>query len=240
MPTRRRCARRPEPEATKRRGTTEWHFGNRRADGGQVFGGYAVQVASTQRLDPGATAGVAGRPHQLGKLGGVVPAAAASVARAATRASSLEGATPRMTAAAIAGRGAGPTPARRRQLGTKGESRALAKAIRSSIPLTCAWVHLRKYGPDLVVAMGIHGWGSRGRRFKSGRPDAGQRLVPIFAYRPFGFDGNAAVPIRDLSAGRNQVWTQPSGRASGHRHGDLDVGVPMSRPGRAASLRGAA
>jgi hypothetical protein len=32
-------------------------------------------------------------------------------------------------------------------------------------------VHLRKYGPDLVVGIGMYGWGSRGRRFKSGRPD---------------------------------------------------------------------
>jgi hypothetical protein len=73
--------------------------------------------------------------------------------------------------AAIAGRGAGPTPTRRRRLGTKWESRALARALHSSIPLTCARVHLRKYEPDLVVAIGMHGWGSRGRRFKSGRPD---------------------------------------------------------------------
>jgi hypothetical protein len=29
----------------------------------------------------------------------------------------------------------------------------------------------------------MHGWGSRGRRFKSGRPDAGQRLVPGFSYQ---------------------------------------------------------
>jgi hypothetical protein len=85
--------------------------------------------------------------------------------------SPLDGATPRMTAAAIAGRGAGPTPTRRRRPGTKWESRALARALHSSIPLTCARVHLRKYEPDLVVAIGMHGWGSRGRRFKSGRPD---------------------------------------------------------------------
>jgi hypothetical protein len=44
----------------------------RAQDGGQVFGGYAVrvQVDCTQRLIAGRTAGVAGRPHQLGKLRG--------------------------------------------------------------------------------------------------------------------------------------------------------------------------
>jgi hypothetical protein len=66
---------------------------------------------------------------------------------------------------------AAPTPAHRRRLGTKWEPRALARPVHSSIPLTCARVYLEKYGPNLVVGIRMHGWGSRGRRFKSGRPD---------------------------------------------------------------------
>jgi len=145
----------------------------RAQDGGQVFGGHTVQVQvdCTQRLDrePHSRSGWATSPAWEAP-GGVIRAAPASVRpRPEHKQSPLDGATPRMTAAAIAGRGAGPTPIRR--LGTKWESRALARALHSSIPLTCARVHLRKYGPDLVVAIGTHGWGSRGRRFKSGRPD---------------------------------------------------------------------
>jgi hypothetical protein len=140
----------------------------RAQDGGQVFGGYAVQVQldCTQRLDraPHGGSGLATSPAWEAP-GGVIRAAPASVRpHREHKQSPWDGATPRMTAAAIAGRGAGPTPARRRRLGTKWESRALARALHSSIPLTCARAHLRKYGPDLVVAIGMHGWGSRGRR----------------------------------------------------------------------------
>jgi hypothetical protein len=147
----------------------------RAQDGGQVFGGYAVQVQvdCTQRLDrgPHGGSGWAASPAWEAPGGrGYGPAPASVRLRPEHRQSPSGGATPRMTAAAIAGRGAGPTPARRRRLGTKWESRALARALHSSIPLTCARVHLRKYEPDLVVAIGMHGWGSRGRRFKS-NPD---------------------------------------------------------------------
>jgi hypothetical protein len=147
----------------------------RAQDGGQVFGGYAVQVQvdCTQRLDrgPHGGSGWAASPAWEAPGGrGYGPAPASVRPRPEHKQSPSGGATPRMTAAAIAGRGAGPTPARRRRLGTKWESRALARALHSSIPLTCARVHLRKYEPDLVVAIGMHGWGSRGRRFKS-NPD---------------------------------------------------------------------
>ena len=60
-----------------------------------------------------------------------------------------------------------------RQLGTNWESPALVRALCGSIPLTSAWLHVRKRGVDLVAEMWIHGWGSRGRGFKSRRPDAG-------------------------------------------------------------------
>jgi hypothetical protein len=136
----------------------------RAQDGGQVFGGYAVQVQvdCTQRLDrgPHGGSGWAASPAWEAPGGrGYGPAPASVRLRPEHRQSPSGGATPRMTAAAIAGRGAGPTPARRRRLGTKWESRALARALHSSIPLTCARVHLRKYEPDLVVAIGMHGWG---------------------------------------------------------------------------------
>ena len=40
-------------------------------------------------------------------------------------------------------------------------------------------LHLRKYGHALVAGMWMHSWGSRGRRFKSGRPDGFfERLYP--------------------------------------------------------------
>jgi hypothetical protein len=139
-----------------------------------------VQLDCTQRLDraPHGGSGWATSPAWEAP-GGVIRAAPASVRpRPEHKQSPLDGAAPRMIAAAIAGRGAGPTPTHRRRLGTKWESRALARALHSSIPLTCARVHLWKYGPDPVVAIGMHGWGSRGGRFKSGRPDAGQELDP--------------------------------------------------------------
>ena len=56
-------------------------------------------------------------------------------------------------------------------LGTKWESRALVSALCRSVLLTCARLHLQKHGDDLVAGIGMLSWGSRGRRFKSGRPD---------------------------------------------------------------------
>ena len=56
-------------------------------------------------------------------------------------------------------------------LGTKWEPRALASAHCRSVLRTYTRLHLRKYGNDLVAGMWVHSWGSRGRRFKSGRPD---------------------------------------------------------------------
>jgi hypothetical protein len=60
---------------------------------------------------------------------------------------------------------------RQRRLGTKWESPALAVAPEGSLPLTCAWLHLREHGDDLVRKIRMHSWGSRGRGFKSRRPD---------------------------------------------------------------------
>jgi DNA-binding CsgD family transcriptional regulator len=67
-------------------------------------------------------------------------------------------------------------------------------------------------GRDVAQFGSALDWGSRGRRFKSGRPDAAQRLVPIFEYRPWGFGGNDAVPTGICPLAANQVWTRPSGQ----------------------------
>jgi hypothetical protein len=77
-------------------------------------------------------------------------------------------------------------------LGTKWESLALSRALHGSVLLACARCHLREHGSSLVAGMGMLSWGSRGRRFKSGRPDAGQR--PLWGFREglFGSDGSAA------------------------------------------------
>jgi hypothetical protein len=44
--------------------------------------------------------------------------------------------------------------------------------------LTCALSDLPRRTSVEVVASGMHSWGSRGRRFKSGRPDDFRTLVP--------------------------------------------------------------
>src|SRR5262249_7296890 len=55
-------------------------------------------------------------------------------------------------------------------LGTKGGKRGVGRGALPSGLLTCARLYLRKHGHDLVAEMWMHSWGSRGRRFKSGRP----------------------------------------------------------------------
>ena len=65
-----------------------------------------------------------------------------------------------------------PLPLRR--LGTNWEPPTLVTAPYRSVLLTCARHDQRNYDSDLVVGIGMHGWGSRGRRFKSGRPGATQ------------------------------------------------------------------
>jgi hypothetical protein len=66
-------------------------------------------------------------------------------------------------------------------LGTKWESRALVSALCRSGLLTCARLQLRKHGSRLVAGIGMHSWGSRGRRFMSDRPDWSE---PHFAGPP--------------------------------------------------------
>ena len=46
-------------------------------------------------------------------------------------------------------------------------------------------LHLRKHGNALVAGMRMLSWGSRGRRFKSGRPDwFFERLYPEMGTKP--------------------------------------------------------
>jgi hypothetical protein len=56
-------------------------------------------------------------------------------------------------------------------LGTKWEQPALMMALCGSLLLACARLHLRKHRIVLVAGMWVLSGGSRGRRFKSGRPD---------------------------------------------------------------------
>jgi hypothetical protein len=67
----------------------------------------------------------------------------------------------------------------------KWESRALAGALCRSVLLTCARLHLQEHGHNLVAEMWMLSWGSRGRRFKSGRPDwFFERLYPEMGTKP--------------------------------------------------------
>ena len=104
---------------------------------------------------------------------------------------------------------------RQRRLGTKWESPALVRALRGSILLTCARLHVRKREDDLAARIRMHGWGSRGRRFKSGRPDhclAGQRpLRQVGEVASRSFD-------RTLTAGFGGILRHATFMKSGERH----------------------
>src|SRR5205823_3699188 len=66
---------------------------------------------------------------------------------------------------------------------------------------------------DSAVTAGwpLFHWGSRGRRFKSGRPDAGQRPLLELQKGPLGLDGSAnGSALRDTHLG----WMHSFGRAS--------------------------
>jgi hypothetical protein len=56
-------------------------------------------------------------------------------------------------------------------LGTNWEPRALTDEFYGSRLLVCAGLHLRELENGLVAGIGMHAWGSRGRGFKSRRPD---------------------------------------------------------------------
>ena len=66
-----------------------------------------------------------------------------------------------------------------------GNEVGITGARKCAVPLCsahlCAGLICGNMENDLVAGMWMLSWGSRGRRFKSGRPDAGQRLVPGFS-----------------------------------------------------------
>ncbi len=69
------------------------------------------------------------------------------------------------------------------------------------------------------VGSGVHSWGSRGRRFKSGRPDAGERPIPILDTGLGATDGSAdALPLPCVAwswrASRHPVTDQALLRAA--------------------------
>jgi hypothetical protein len=71
----------------------------------------------------------------------------------------------------------------------KWERALLSMAQHRSDLLTPAPPEPCKRGFGQAVVSVLHSWGSRGRRFKSGRPDAGQMLAPGSRDRPFGAMG---------------------------------------------------
>src|ERR1039458_5608524 len=57
------------------------------------------------------------------------------------------------------------------RLGTRWEPPALVTALGGLVLLACAPLHLQKHSGVLVARIRMHAWGSRGRGFKSRRPD---------------------------------------------------------------------
>ena len=71
------------------------------------------------------------------------------------------------------------------RLGTRWEPPALVTAPGGFVPLTCAPLHLQKHSGVLAAEKRVHAWGSRGRRFKSGRPDwFFEHLLPESGTKP--------------------------------------------------------
>ena len=64
----------------------------------------------------------------------------------------------------------------------------------------------------------MHSWGSRGRRFKSGRPDAGQKAGSGFQLPAFGCNGSARALPSVAPAKRSGVFCRPGILTSDYRH----------------------
>ena len=153
----------------------------------------AGRVDCTQRLDRGphgqsrwATAPAREAP------GGVIQAVPASVRpRRNTSKAPFDGATPKDDGRGDSRTWIPTTPARRPRLGTKWESRALARALHSSIALTCAPVHLRKAvtGRHHSVSLGLYEHGHAAYR----RPVPGRRVRRVCS-RPPGTWRRVAMP----------------------------------------------
>jgi hypothetical protein len=73
----------------------------------------------------------------------------------------------------------------------------LRGALIRSGALACAHPDLRRPTCGQAIGSRMHSWGSRGRRFKSGRPDAGESPIPILDTGLGATDGSAdALPSR--------------------------------------------
>jgi hypothetical protein len=118
-----------------------------------------VQVDCTQRLDRGPRGGVAGRHNTSLEGSGCRGPHLPACSRPHRRTTKALVRPPKDDGSGDSRTWSRPTPAHRRRLGTKWEPRVLARALHSSIPPTCALVHLRKYGPDLMARISMHGWG---------------------------------------------------------------------------------
>jgi hypothetical protein len=75
----------------------------------------------------------------------------------------------------------------------------------------------RRTAPDLPGWPLFH-WGSRGRRFKSGRPDAGQKAGSGFQLPAFGCNGSARPLPSVAPAKRSGVFCRPGMLTSDYRH----------------------
>src|SRR5690242_3115662 len=71
-------------------------------------------------------------------------------------------------------------------LGTDWEPVSLWQALHGSAVLAPAPCHLRKHLRALAGATRVHSWGSRGRGFKSRRPDQNLQVRGHFARQPNG------------------------------------------------------
>lgn len=117
-------------------------------------------------------------------------------------------------------------------LGTKWESRALVSALCRSGLLTCARVSPAETWKFLVAGMCLHAWGSRGRRFKSGRPD---QLCHGFRHLCIASNCGARRQVATISrrCARQHPGVRQNRKAVAHHH--LRAGVP--HPGHARRHR---
>ena len=136
-----------------------------------------------------------------------------------------------------------PEQATRLGLGTEWEPRALTMALCGSLLLACARLHLRKRRNSLMARLWMHSWGSRGRRFKSGRPDAGQRADSksgVGLWRLWGprSTSGCILPLLDRGSSRGVQQPHRLGSTSSGKFRPLTCMNDQFRPpGRSFTLR---
>jgi hypothetical protein len=125
--------------------------------------------------------------------------------------------------------GGGQRPGRSSPAGRRGWEPA-GNELRSDVrcgALGCSpvrGVHLRKHGNDLVAGMGVLSWGSRGRRFKSGRPDwFFEHLLPQLGTKiaQLGMIMPAVPRAHTANPGRPAEQPQPSTPPGAPRRGPV-------------------